>query len=276
MEWTNQEVAMARTERTATTSNGTTAPPVIAIAGRKGGSGKTTTTLNLAGALAESGRKVLVIDLDPQASLSRLVMGVTGDDGGGVGARLLKPETGLADLVRPVFEDIDLCPGDRSIETVAYTLNENPTGQFRLRKLLQTVRGYDYILLDTPPHLGFALNSALLASTLALLPTLLTQQDIDALSDTLMMRQEILEMELGGAERLMIVPNAYRADSSDRPNMALLAEGYGEAVTEPVPLAVAIKHAINARRPVVLYEARGHAARAYRSLAERVEMVVAR
>jgi chromosome partitioning protein len=253
---------------------GVSRPIVIAVAGRKGGSGKTTTTLNLAAALAERDNHVLVIDLDPQASLTRLITGVSGEDASGIGARLLKPERGIADLVRPVFERVDLCPGDRSIETIAFSLHENPTGQFRLRKLLQTVTGYDYVLLDTPPHLGFALNSALLSAHIALLPTLLTQQDIDALSDTLLMRDEIHGMDLGGSERLLIVPNAYRNDSSDRPSAAVLAEGYGSVVAEPIPLAVAIKHAINARCPVLRYEPRGAAARAYRTLAERIEQEV--
>ena len=65
---------------------------------------------------------------------------------------------------------------DASIGIDRKSLVDNPTGPFRLRKLLQGVTGYDIILLDTPPHLGFALNSALLTAHVALLPTLLVQE----------------------------------------------------------------------------------------------------
>ncbi len=58
---------------------------IVAVVGRKGGSGKTTTALNLAGALAEDGRRVLLCDLDPQASLTRLVLGASVPVGEGIG-----------------------------------------------------------------------------------------------------------------------------------------------------------------------------------------------
>ena len=129
---------------------------IIAIAGRKGGSGKTTTSLNLAGVLAKQGQRVLLIDLDPQASLTRLVLGdeyaqadETDEDSdtptAGIGARLLRTRKGVADLVRPAFTRVDLVPGDRSIETTAFALTDDPTGPLRLRKLLASVTGYDVI-----------------------------------------------------------------------------------------------------------------------------------
>src|SRR5579875_131410 len=65
---------------------------IIAIAGRKGGAGKTTTSLNLAGALAERARRVLLVDLDPQASLTRLLLGEEAAALEGIGSRLLAPQ----------------------------------------------------------------------------------------------------------------------------------------------------------------------------------------
>jgi len=259
-----------------------TAPLTIAVAGRKGGSGKTTTSINLAGALAERGLRVLLIDLDPQASLTRLILGdeyVQADDAdeadedsgsptAGIGARLLRTRKGVVDLVRPAFAGVELVPGDRSIETTAFALNDDPTGPLRLRKLLASVTGYDVVLLDTPPSLGFALNSALLAASVAVLPTMLAQQDFDALDDTMGVCDRLAE--LGVAERIVILPNAYRGDGSDRANIAALGDAYGARVAAPIPLAVSIKYALTARQPVIAREPAGVATGAYRALAARL------
>jgi len=239
---------------------------IIAIAGRKGGAGKTTTSLNLAGALAECGRKVLLVDLDPQASLTRLLLGEDAVDLEGIGSRLLAPQRGLTGLARRVLPEVDLIPGDRAVETAAMALADNPTGPLRLRRLLGSLEGYDIILLDTPPALGFSLNAALLAAEYAVLPTALAQQDLDALADTLAIRDEL--DELRAARVLAIVPNAVRRDSHDQEGVLLLRRSYGTLVAAPIPLAVAVKRANNSRQSVVTYEPGGAAAQAYRALAD--------
>ncbi len=177
-------------------------PLTIAVVGRKGGSGKTTTALNLAGALVEDGHRVLLCDLDPQASLTRLVLGASVPVGEGIGQRIMEPQRGLDGLVRQGRAGLAIFPGDRGVETAALTLNDDPTGPLRLRKLLRGVTDYDVVVLDTPPTLGFALNSALLAASVAVLPTLLVQQDLDALSDTLELRARLAE--LGAAEHICV------------------------------------------------------------------------
>ena len=241
-------------------------PLIVAIAGRKGGAGKTTTTLNLAGALSELGQRTLLVDLDPQASLTRLLLGEDGAEREGIGARLLAPQRGLDGLVQPVWAGVDLIPGDRAVEVAAMTLADNPTGPLRLRRLLGAVQGYHAVLLDTPPALGFALNAALLAAHVTLLPTALAQQDLDALADTLALRDELDELQ--AARVLAIVPNAVRRDSHDVEGVSLLRDAYGSLVANPVPLAVAVKRAGNQRTPVVVLEPQGTAAQAYRALAE--------
>lgn len=259
-----------------------THPPIVAIAGRKGGAGKTTTALNLAGAFAEKGWRVLLVDLDPQASLTRLLLGQDHAvaNGGlssevtGIGRRLVELGLGVDGLAVPVTEAIDIYPGDRQMETAASVLSDTAMGFFRLRKLLALVRGYDVIIIDTPPTLGFALNLALLAAQVAVVPTRLAQADFDALADTLALWDEL--GELGAASRLVIVANELRSDDNDRTNHEVLCETYGDAVATPVPHAVAVKRALNARQPVVVREPTSKAARAYRALRTRVEEEIVR
>ena len=241
---------------------------LVSIAGRKGGVGKTTTALNLAGALAERGDRVLLVDLDPQASLTRMLL--AGDVGGvaGIGDRMLKPQLGIGDLIRSVQENIDIVPGDGSIETTALALAQNPTYYLRLRSLLGSVSEYAYIILDTPPALGFALNAALLSTNIAILPTELTQQDFDALEDTVLLREELAALQ--AARLFAIVPSRVANNNHDIEGVGALRSTYGELVADPVPQAVAVKRASNKGMAVVYYDAHSAPAMAYRLLAERV------
>lgn len=244
---------------------------IVAIINRKGGAGKSTTTLNLAGALAEQGLRVLLVDLDPQASLTRLLNdeAISGEQG--IGACIRTPGLDATTLIRRTEAGLDLIPGDRTIEAVALVSYDNPGAFKRLRRSLLAITGYDIILLDTPPALGFAATSAMLAAGWAVLPTALAQQDLDALLDTL---GALGDLEADGeicCRQLAILPNAYRTSTTiDRHGMALLREAYGELVAEPIPLAEAIRRALSARAAVTTTEPRSAAADAYRALAARV------
>jgi chromosome partitioning protein len=239
---------------------------IIAIAGRKGGSGKTTTAINLAGALTERGLRVALVDLDPQASLTRVLLGAE-QPTEGIGARILNPQRALDDLALQTEIGVALYPGDRSVETAAMTFADNPAGLLRLRRLLRGVDDYDAILLDTPPSLGFSLNTALLAADIAILPTALVQQDLDALDDTIGLRDELAEF--GAARIAAILPNAVRPYRHDKGAIALLTERWGELVAAPIPLSESVKAALNSGRSVVLYDPTSPASAAYRALAER-------
>ena len=248
---------------------------IVTVINRKGGAGKSTTTLNLAGALTEVGLRVLVVDLDPQSSLTRLLSDRPVDSGQAIGACIRTPGLDAAGLIRATDAGIDLLPGDRTIESVALGSYDNPGAFKRLRRALVAIPGYDAILLDTPPALGFAVTSAMLAAGWAILPTALAQQDLDALLDTL---GALDELEADGevcCKKLAIVPNAYRGGTTiDRHGVQLLRQEFGGLVADPVPLAEAIRRALSERRPVTASEPKAAAAEAYRSLARRVVAAV--
>ena len=89
---------------------------IVAIVNRKGGSGKSTTTFQLAGALLERAPRILIVDLDPQASLTRLLLEEPVEEGYGIGSCIVLDGRPAADILRSTAIGVDLLPGDRSIE----------------------------------------------------------------------------------------------------------------------------------------------------------------
>jgi chromosome partitioning protein len=243
---------------------------IVAIVNRKGGSGKSTTTFQLAGAILDRVPRVLIVDLDPQASLTRLLLEEPVEEGYGIGSCIVLDGRPAADILCTTAIGVDLLPGDRSIEIAAEKLRSYPAGFRRLRRVLQTLPDYDAVLLDTPPSLEFATAIALVAAQWAVLPTMTVQQDIDALQDTLRLIDSLVEDEERVATPLAIVPTDIDADNVDRGVVALLRETFGDLIASPVPHSVAMKRSMNARMPIVRYEPRATATIPYRELAERV------
>lgn len=246
----------------------------IAILGRKGGSAKSTTAYNLAGALIADGRRCLLVDLDSQASLTRALSDAPVPPDGGIGTRIAEPARGLRDSIRSLGPLLDLAPGDRSIEAAANALAQNPTGPLRLRLLLDEVAAnYDAVILDTAPLLGFTQTAALLAGDLAIVPTRTgAQQDIDALVDIFALQEELARFRFATAAIAAILPSNFHADEApQRDGLAALRASYGDLIAEPIPHSPLIERAINARAPVVANSPRSGVAAAFRALASRLQ-----
>lgn len=246
---------------------------IVAVFGRKGGSGKTTCAFNLAGALAALGWRCLLVDLDGQASLTRALQDEPVRHEMGIGSRIMQFDRGVEDTIRTVGERLDLIPGDQSINGAAIALAENPTGALRLGGLLRPLGGrYEAIILDTAPNLGFSQNSALLAADVGVMPTRVgAQQDIDALLDTLAQREEQARFGLRVARITCILPSSYEDQhAAQRLGLAALQERYADLVGMPVPFSGLVERALNARVPLVAAYPRSQAAQSFMALAERL------
>ena len=160
---------------------------IIAMVNEKGGTGKTTSTVNLAAALGEMGKKVLLVDLDGQAATSRW-LGVDGDTRF---ADALLRGKGL-EPISNILKNVDLAPGHGKLDSVAHDLRPTQGGQ--LRKLLHKVEGYDFVLIDCPPSLGNRLiGNALLAATHALVPVETSVLALDGLKILLTTLEDVRE-----------------------------------------------------------------------------------
>ena len=142
---------------------------IITVANRKGGVGKTTTTLNLAYSLKELGKKILVIDLDPQANLTRCFEAENPENIKTIGhllmAELEEEESYLVEDYVISYDEIDLIPSSIYLSATETQMRSETGSERILPEIIEPVREhYDYILIDTSPALGILTINALCAA----------------------------------------------------------------------------------------------------------------
>lgn len=226
---------------------------IIAVANFKGGSAKTTTTVNLAHYLALRGLRVLAIDLDPQASLSTLFgyqpeFDVDANQTIYAAIRYDEEErVSLKDVVRPTyFEGIDIVPGNLELmeyehDTPQAIVNGQSRGEGmffrRLRWVLNDIEDdYDVVLIDAPPQLGYLTLGALSAATALLITVHPAMLDVSSMNQFLAMTSDIMSVieDAGGQlEHDFIRYVITRHDPNDAPQLnvvALLRSLFGDDV----------------------------------------------
>ena len=246
---------------------------VWAMAMQKGGVGKTTTALNLGTVLAEFGRRVLLIDLDPQANLTQ---GLGVDPAlieYSIYEVLLNPERDPGFATLKTAFGVDLIPSSLDLAGAELELAGKVGRELLLRKALRQVRErYDYILIDPPPSLGIFSLNALAVADQVLVPMQLHAYALQAmpqLERTIQLVREIHpSLAIGG----IVCTLADRRTNLSGQIEQEVRERYGDLVfTTVIPMNVKLAEAPTLRVPITVYAPQSAGALAYKALATELE-----
>ncbi|WP_181306413.1 ParA family protein [Rufibacter sp. XAAS-G3-1] len=242
------------------------ATTIVSVINQKGGTGKTTTTINLGSALQKLGKRVLLIDLDPQANLS-YSLGIT------------EPESTLADVFTGKDKLTDciqesgglfIAPGSNELVDVEISLVNHGERERFLQQMLSEAKGYDYILIDCPPSLSLLTVNALVASHEVLIPLqmeVLTLQGLGQILNTVQQIKKTLNSTLKVKGIVVVMYDKRRKLSSEIEDY--LKENVDEYIFQQrIRQNVKLAEAPSFGQSVLDYDASSYGAKDYMGLAK--------
>jgi len=252
---------------------------IIALANQKGGVGKTTTAINLGASLAACERRVLLVDLDPQANATSGI-GVTEADPSMYD--VLIENMPIKEIIRPTeIPTLFLAPSSVDLVGAEVELRDAIGREYYLKRVLEPIAGdYDYILIDSPPSLGLLTVNGLTAASSVLVPLQAEYFALEGVSQLLATIDRVKSAVNPSLDVEGIVLTMY----DERINLARqvaeeVRNHFGEKVYKTViPRNVRLSEAPSFGKPIILYDIRSRGSEAYVSLArefiQRAENVI--
>jgi chromosome partitioning protein len=258
---------------------GMTLPRIISIANQKGGVGKTTTAVNLGAALAESGFRVLVIDLDPQGNATT-GMGISHRNVEGSIYDVIMNDAPIDDCVEPTsVRNLFVVPATIDLAGAEIELVPAFSRELKLRRALAQVRDdYDFTLIDCPPSLGLLTVNGLAASDDVLVPIQCEYYALEGLGQ-LLRNVSLVKTNLNPSlEMRGIVLTMYdaRTKLAEQVEKEVRAHFGDKVYRTVVPRTVRISEAPSFGQPVTVFDSTSRGAVAYRELAKEVSRGAAR
>lgn len=239
---------------------------IISIANQKGGVGKTTTSINLSTILAKKGKKVLMIDADPQGNASSGV-GIDRDEIELSVYDILIDETKISEVVKKTnIKNLDLCPSNINLAGAEVELVSMMSREHRLKEKIESIKEeYDFIIIDCPPSLGLVTLNAFTASNSVLIPVQCEYYALEGLGQllntiSLVKKHLNKEIEIEGA--LLTMYDA-RTNLSNQVVKEVKKYFDEKVYKNVIPRNVKLSEAPSYGMPISIYDPRSKGAKSY-------------
>ncbi len=243
---------------------------IIGVLNYKGGTGKTTTVINLAAGLALRGAQVLCVDMDAQGSLATY-LGVTYNHSL---TDLLLGRADLQSCITPARDNLSLIAADASLlqaEGALWQIGDRQTARKTLRNKMQGLEAYDYVIVDYSPSVSLLSESSLFYIRELIIPIAMNYMALVGTRQVIQTLKTIGQIPEHTVQLSMIVPTFYYSRlRKDREIMGTLQRYFADKVTEPIRANVKLAEAPGHRMSIYEYAARSPGAFDYARLVERV------
>jgi len=247
-------------------------PTVLAVANQKGGVAKTTTVASLGAALAEQGRRVLLVDLDPQACLT-FSLGIDPEDLEHSVHQVLTQGMSAREVIQSTEDGVDLLPATIELARCEADLLTRTGREYVIRGALEELDEYDWVLLDCPPSLGVLTVAALTAATGVVIPLqceTLSHRGVGQLLDTV---YDVRKFTNRGLEVWGVLPTLFDGRTNhSRAVLENISTTYElEVLQPPIPKSIRFAEAPAAGRSILATARSNKGADAYREVALSLE-----
>ena len=245
---------------------------IISITAQKGGSGKTTNAINIGTGLSYLGKRVLLIDMDPQASLTD-GLGLLPENATKSIAEVLLRKCSIREAMVKINANLCLVPANDELTGLEITLADHKDRNIRLKRALEPVQNeFDYIIIDCAQGLGLFTVNALIASTEVIIPTQLEYFSMRSLGRTIKTVDLVKRTYNPGIRITGIIPCMYMvANRSAREMLEEIREAYGFLVYSTViRRGVAISDSSAAGKDIYSYSNRSNGALDYTDLCNEI------
>lgn len=246
---------------------------IISICNQKGGTGKTTTTVNLSAALAELNKKVLIIDVDPQGNATSGVGVNKSELGASVYDILLQKCSAQDAIISNVYQNLDIIPCNINLTGAEIELVGALSRETRLKKAIEPLRdSYDYVFIDSPPSLGLLTLNALVASDRIIVPIqceFYALEGVSQLMNTLGLVKDGLNPGLS-IEGVLLTMADFRTNLTTEVINEIRAYFKEKVYKTIIPRNIRLSEAPSHGKPITKYDIHSIGAQRYRELANEV------